>query len=161
MSLYKRLLVAVLSTLSAFIFIKGAPASMKVIEIVRLEESAEGTFGILKINKEVFSFTLELPDRENEASRSSIPAQQYIVKRIQSPKHGDTFRVFGVPGRTYINFHPATFVTELEGCIALGETIKKLKDGRRATVNSGDTFRHFMKEMGDDTEFHLTISEMY
>ena len=51
------------------------------IEIIRLEENHEhGTFGILRINKEIFCCTLEENDEENASNISSIPAQQYICE---------------------------------------------------------------------------------
>ena len=44
-----------------------------VVEIVRLEESQEGTFGALRLNKELICATLEPQDRLNAADVSSIP----------------------------------------------------------------------------------------
>jgi len=134
---------------------------MKIVEILRREENFQyGTFGILSINKEVFCVTLERPDILNKPFESSIPAQQYICKRIVSPKFGETFQIMNVPGRDHVLFHPANLMTELEGCIALAQYFGKLK-GDRAVLNSGNTFKEFMKIMENEDKFHLTIVEYY
>jgi len=138
---------------------------MKIVELVRLEENFdEGTFGVLKIDKKVFCMTLELPDRENEVSRSSIPVQQYICRRYNSPKFGETFMVENVPGRSFILFHPGNTDEDTEGCILLGERVGNLIGGNRKTrgiLNSRVAFKWFMGEMRDINEFHLTVQEHF
>jgi len=132
---------------------------VKIVELVRLEESEQGTFGVLRIDKEVFCCTLEPPDLENQQSVSSIPAQQYICRPFESPTHGGTFQVSNVPGRTYVLFHAGNLVHHTEGCILLGEHFGKLK-GSRAILNSGETFKAFLAEVGREP-FHLTIYEQF
>ena len=132
---------------------------MNIVELIRLEESEHGTFGVLRINKQVFCCTLEPPDRENEVSRSSIPAQQYLCKPVESPTHGGTFEVTKVPGRTHVLFHAGNVVKHTEGCILLGEHFGKLA-GDRALLNSGKTFKNFLNEIGR-RPCHLTIYERY
>lgn len=131
-----------------------------IVEIVRLETSVAGTFGILRIQKQVFAGTLEPPDRLNARNVSSIPAGQYIAKRYQSPRFGSTFIVTDVPGRAGILFHGGNRVDDTAGCILIGEHIAKLK-GDRAIKNSGDTFRAFLSELTMIDSFHLTIYEQY
>lgn len=133
---------------------------MNIVELVRLEESSAGTLGILKINKQVFCYTLEPPDNENAANISSIPAQQYICQKYSSPKYPNTFEVTNVPGRTHILFHAGNTVEHTEGCVLLGATVGKLK-GNRGLLNSGATFQAFLRVIGNDKEFHLTIAEKY
>ena len=133
---------------------------MKIVELIRLEESAQGTIGILKIQKQVFCFTLEPPDRLNELNRSSIHPKQYTCSPYLSEKHGQTFQVMDVPGRTGILFHAGNKVKETEGCILVGSHQDKLK-GDRAVLNSGTTFKRFTETVGVGEAFHLTISECY
>jgi len=131
------------------------------VEIIRLEEDFEyGTFGILKINKAVFCVTLEPKDEENQPFISSIPAQQYICRRIVSPKWGETFEVTNVPLRAYVLFHPGNIQDNTEGCIILAQYFGKLM-GDRAVLNSGKTFQAFMEVMKGYDDFHLTIKEVY
>ncbi len=131
-----------------------------VIEIIRLEESARGTFGVLRIQKEVFCVTLEPPDQENAKDISSIPAQQYICDKVNSPKYGETFEVKGVPGRDYVLLHAGNVVEHTKGCILLAQYFGKLR-GERAVLNSGNTFKEFMSAMNDYESFKLTIKEEY
>ena len=133
---------------------------MKIVELIRLEETRQGTIGALKIDKEVFCWTLEPPDRLNERNRSSIPAQQYICKPFDSQRHGKTFQIEDVPGRDYVLFHAGNTVSHTEGCVILGQTIGKLR-GDRAVLNSGVTFARFMTTMEKEQLFHLTVVERY
>ena len=66
-------------------------------------------------------YTLERPWLNNEPFVSCIPDGEYTCARFNSPNHGPTFQVMGVPDRTLILFHVANFVHELQGCIALGD----------------------------------------
>jgi hypothetical protein len=134
---------------------------LPVIELIRLEEHHDfGTFGILKVNKTVFCVTLEPPDKENVQNISSIPAQQYICYRHNSPTFGDTFKIMGVPDRSEVLFHAGNIVKHTKGCIILAQYFGKLK-GNRAVLNSGNTFKQFMHVMRDFKFFHLTIKEVY
>ena len=132
---------------------------MKIVELIRLEESDQGTFGVLRIDKEVVCCTLEPSDHENMQNRSSIPCQQYICKPVESPKHGGTFEVTHVPGRSHVLFHAGNVVDSTEGCILLGQYFGKLR-GQRAVLNSGETFRFFLQQVGCKP-FHLTVYERF
>lgn len=134
---------------------------MKIVELIRLEERNHyGTFGVLKIDKEVFCATLEPPDRLNKKNISSIPAKQYRCRRIISPKFGETFEVMNVPGRSDILFHAGNTLQDTQGCIILGQHWGKLL-GDRAVLNSGRTFHTFMGMMDGVNILHLTIKEIY
>jgi len=69
-----------------------------ILEIIRLDEAnPNGTKGILKINKELFCYTFELFDEENQQNISSIPAQQYYCEPYSSDRFPNTFQVMNVP----------------------------------------------------------------
>jgi len=133
---------------------------MKTLELIRLETSRGGTFGILKIDKQLFCATLEPPDILNKRNHSSVPAQQYFIQPHYSQRFGKTWIVDNVPDRTAILFHAGNWVDDTQGCILLGESVKKLR-GERAVTNSGETFREFLNIMQGQTRAHLTISEVY
>ena len=118
-----------------------------IVELIRLEESEHGTFGVLRICKQIFCYTLEPMDKENKRYVSSIPAQQYVCKRTSSVRFGNTFEVANVPGRDSILFHPGNRQTDTNGCILLGQYIDKLYMDpiARAVMNSGNTFKKFME----------------
>lgn len=134
---------------------------MKVLELVRLEENVPyGTFGVLKIDKSIFCVTLEPPDFENERRISSIPAQQYICERYNSPTYGLTWQVTNVPGRDYILFHAGNRVKDTAGCIIVAEKFGKLF-GDRAVLNSGQTFQNFMDATYKEEYLSLTVHECF
>lgn len=132
-----------------------------ILEIPRLEENFNyGTFGVLKVDKQMFCLTLEPRDEENASNISSIPAQQYECRRYNSRKYPNTWQIMNVPNRDKILFHSGNVVTQTEGCIMLAQHIGKLK-GNRAILNSGATFKRFMEITKDVSELHLTITENY
>ena len=131
-----------------------------ILELIRLEETDAGTFGVLKVNKQVFCGTLEPGDLENAENRSSIPAQQYSCRRVNSPRFGKTFQVLGVPGRSDILFHAGNTANDTNGCIILAEHFGKLA-GNRAVLNSGNTFRQFVAWLEEYPFLHLTIQEVF
>ena len=132
-----------------------------ILELIRLEENFDfGTFGVLKIDKELFCITLEPRDEENATGISSIPAQQYECKRYSSRKFPNTWQIMDVPERDKILFHSGNFAGETQGCILLAQHLGKLK-GHRAVLNSGETFSNFMKSTSKVSKLHLTITENY
>ena len=132
-----------------------------MVRILRLnEDPISGTFGVLLIQEKPFCATLEPGDLLNEEFRSSIPAQQYWCKKHYSPKFHDTYQILDVPGRTEVLLHPGNTNEDTLGCIVLGQYWGKLR-GNRAVLNSGSTFREFLKNMEPYEVFHLTIKEYY
>ena len=110
-----------------------------IVELIRLEENFQyGTFGVIKINKQVFSDCM----------------------RYSSVRHPDTFQVMNVPDRDLILWHPGNLIEHTEGCILLAQYYGKLR-GNRAVLNSGLTFKSFINIMIGVNEFHLTIKEYY
>lgn len=131
-----------------------------IVEILRIEESEQGTRGVLRIGKVAFCVTLEPRDEENATNISSIPAQQYICKRVNTPKHGECFQVMNVPGRTNILFHVGNTDTDTQGCILVGEKFSKIKNSVSVS-NSSNAFFFFMQELEPYDKFHLTITEHF
>jgi len=132
-----------------------------ILELIRLEENYKfGTFGLLRIQKEVFCATLEPPDLLNKKNVSSIPAQQYKCLRVDTKKWGETFQVVDVPDRTWVWFHPGNTVKNTSGCILLAEHFGKIR-GDRAVLNSGKTFKKFMGMLKGYDVLSLTIKEVF
>jgi hypothetical protein len=125
-----------------------------------MEDSPEGCFGVLRIQKQMFCLTLEPPDQANKAWTSCIPVQQYICTEYESEKFGPTWLVREVPGREAIVFHAGNWVTETQGCILLGDSLLHLS-GRRGVANSRNTFKKFKDVLAGQQELHLTISVGY
>jgi hypothetical protein len=130
-----------------------------ILELVRLEEADVGTFGVLKVNKQIRFYTLEPPDFENEAYISSIPCQQYVIERHTSPRHGLTFRVKTVPHRSDILFHTGNWLDETQGCILLG--LNLIPFPKRGVGSSRVAHEMFMEDMEGYDTGHLTVQEVF
>jgi len=132
-----------------------------IVDIVRLENSfTGGALGALRIGKKVFCATLEPADQDNIEDISCIPAGQYLCRRHDSPKFGETFKILNVPNRTHVLFHRGNFIKDTAGCVILGITWGNLS-GNRAVLNSGKSFESFMDALKGYDEFILTIMEVY
>lgn len=82
-------------------------------EIVR--NSLPGTLLIAAEAPIVYCYTLENAGK-------SIPVGEYAVTLYQSPSfHRQVILLHDVPGRDFIEVHPANWYTQLRGCIAVGE----------------------------------------
>ena len=127
-------------------------------DIVRVEQTPDGTFGTLLLNGAAFCCTLELPWKGNARRVSCIPAGRYACQRVKSPKFGDTFEVTGIPGRSAILFHAGNTVGDTNGCILLGSEFGKLR-GERGILNSGATFRRFLLATRTVDGFALTVRQ--
>lgn len=127
-------------------------------DIVRLEKSEEGTFGVLRLDGEVFCVTLEPPDRDNLSNASCIPAGQYTCRRVDSPTFGQTFEITGVPGRSAILFHQGNVVRDTHGCVLLGNRFGRLGPDR-AVLDSRSAFREFLERCGEERAFPFEIAE--
>lgn len=131
------------------------------LRLIRIEDhETEGTFGVLCFNGTIFCCTLEPPDRDNESNRSCIPPGQYMARRYFSEKYGKTWQITNVPNRSYILIHAGNVVEHTKGCILVGEKFGKLKRDR-AILNSGNTFKDFLRATDQLTELHVTITEAF
>lgn len=133
-------------------------------KIIRVEMGDSGAFGVLVLDGQAFSVTLELPYRANTTGISCIPAGVYSCQRTVSPlvekisggKWDQTFEVTGVPGRSKILFHAGNTILDSRGCILIASSFGKLK-GERAILNSGATFDLFMTALRNVKAFTLSI----
>jgi hypothetical protein len=138
----------------------------KYVTLLRLEQSQEGTVGVLLVNSKIICTTLELPWRNNKPYISCIPDGVYKCMRINSEKvknvGGITYLVTNVPDRTGIIFHPGNWTTDSFGCILLGLYPGYLKNPdtgkiERAVLGSRVAFKRFMNEMNGERGFALVI----
>ena len=76
------------------------------------------TTGVLTLPDGEELSTLELIDLNNAPFVSCIPEGRYIVKRNKTGRH-QWYGLARVPNRSFIEIHPATKTSHLEGCIGL------------------------------------------
>lgn len=129
---------------------------MKTVNIYRWEHE-KSVVGRLTFGK-FECFTLELPNLNNQINISCIPDGVYRAKKRFSPGKNDWVVEYTfVPGRTYIQMHPANFTRQLLGCQAIGNGIKFIDgDNTLDVTNSGPTFAALMNLLPDD-EFVVNI----
>ena len=134
---------------------------MRRHRLTRFDATKDGTLGRFEQWR-----TLEEEDQGNRRNVSSIPAGTYIVKRVDSPRFGDTFEITGVPNRSHILFHPLNTEEDTEGCIGVGKRFGVLKvldedNGhvahKLAILRSRDAFKEFMAFFDGVDEWLLEI----
>lgn len=136
---------------------------LRKVKIFRTLKSDKETLGVLSVDNFVCK-TLELPWKDNANSISCFTPGKYICKYTKSASfskaHGKdiyTYEITGVPGRAGIRIHSANFVSELRGCIALGDAHKDLnKDVLLDVEHSGKTVEAFENLMKHE-DFELEI----
>lgn len=123
------------------------------------------TWGRLLINKEFFCDTLERPKsyknqenlRDDKATQINesccIPEGIYDVKKRYSNKFKrNCYEIQNVKNRSSILIHPANYVSELLGCIALG----KADIQNNILTISKKTVEEFEKIMSETFKLEIT-----
>ena len=132
------------------------------MKLQRLDHTAAGTYGhLLTDDEKELAHTLELHWENNERGVSCIPAGTYTCRRrFSNHFQREVFEITGVPDRSDVLIHPANFVSELRGCVALGSSFADLNgDGVKDLASSRLTFDAFMRLMAGAQSFALTVAE--
>lgn len=124
--------------------------------IIRSPSTDDGTFGMMLDGVTSFCLTLEREWLDNKIGESCIPDKEYICRRVNSPKFGNTFEVCGVLNRTAILFHKGNLMDDSHGCIILGEQFEPF-NSRNAVLSSGKAFSEFIERTNGIDEFKLSI----
>lgn len=134
---------------------------MGILELIRLETHQKyGTRGVLRIDKELFCVTLELPWKMNQRDISCIPTGTYEVEYVNSLHFGLSYEVKDVPGRSNILFHRGNTVRDTNGCILLGRKYQWF-NGTRAVMQSSRTLGDFVERMAGSPKSLLTVIEVF
>lgn len=109
--------------------------------MIRIERwyQPDMTLGRLRIGA-FTCLTLELPDRGNAQNVSCIPPGKYQGYYRSSPSNGPVVELLNVPGRSYIQIHRGSFLSNTRGCILVGmglgfideDDIPDLRESQRA-----------------------------
>jgi hypothetical protein len=134
------------------------------MQLLRITHQVDATLGILVDDFGTPKFaTLENPWRNNQRNISCIPTGLYLCKRHDSPKFGETFKVFDLQGRepagrSQILFHVGNFADDTSGCILLGNHhFISINTGNSAINESRSAFNTFMVDLEDEDSFELLI----
>jgi hypothetical protein len=117
--------------------------------------SAFGVHGTLETPNNKL-YTIEKPWIHNQLFISCIPEGSYICKKYESTRHGLTFEVIDVEGRTHILFHKANSPKDVKGCIGIGRSWC-IHENLPWIMDSYKGFTDFMNEMGDFDSFDFKI----
>ncbi len=131
----------------------------------------QGTFGWLKlpvVNWECV--TLEEIWKNNQKNISCIPCGTYKLRRailhISTPYPDDDYacwQLVDVPDRTAINVHIVNTISDVRGCIGVGER-HGVVDNHWAILNSRKTFSMFMERMdileAQDSDLWIAIGNV-
>jgi hypothetical protein len=109
--------------------------------------------------EEVFScVTLELPDKGNKTSISSIPIGTYKVVHRHSKKYQNHLILLDVPNRRYILIHSGNFYTDTRGCILVGSRFGEIDNDSSLDITASKRTLSNLLEATDGRGFELTIS---
>ena len=122
------------------------------------------TMGKLYEGKELICYTIERPWLKNARNVSCIPAGEYDVEMVNSPKFGHTYEVKDVPGRTHILFHKGNYVSDSLGCILPASSIEPVYNemiymSSIMGTESAKAFTKLMNTLKGDS-FNLTIQRL-
>lgn len=143
----------------AWEILKPYISSMFVRKVTLTRTIDDGVQTLGNLDTEGFNCkTLERPYLNNQKNISSIPPGEYKCKYTFSPRFLKyTYEVLNVPNRSGIRIHSANLVSQLNGCIAIGDSYKDINaDGKVDVLNSRATISTFEKFM-NYKEFMLVI----
>ncbi len=114
------------------------------IKVTRLDTTDYGVYGHLETDG-FDCVTLERTD-------TLIPTGTYKVTMYDSPHNKTKVPLLHVPEREFIEIHVANWQSQLEGCIAVGET--READG---IGHSRDAFNQLMSALNKSVEWEIEI----
>lgn len=123
-----------------------------------LPEQTEGR--VLVFNErngvEFECFSLELPWKNNQRRISCIPEGVYDVIKHVSPKFGECFWIQNVPNRSEILVHLGNYVTEILGCVLVGNSLADInKDGLKDVTSSRATMSKLLEILPDKFKIEI------
>lgn len=122
------------------------------IHIYRLDWTDRGVFGHL-ITDGFDCITMERMD-------TLISPGKYKASFYFSPHFKRTVVLIDVPGREYIEIHPADYVNELKGCVALASRrpdIRNTTADAFAADQNVATFNKFMDRLKGSTDLTVIV----
>lgn len=130
------------------------------LELNRFGEIHQATIGVLLINKEFFSYTLERPWLNDKNDISCIPTGIYTVKLTESARFKRVLPQILMPvgsKRTGIRMHSASYVSELEGCVSCGYEYY-LTPSKVVLTRSRDAIKDLISRMSEESVITLRIT---
>jgi hypothetical protein len=103
--------------------------------------------------------SLERGWNNNERMISCVPKGRYTIKLEWSNRFGaNLWELKNVPNRSECKLHSANYWNQLNGCIALGLSLRDINgDGEVDATSSRRAMKDFSKAMGNATEAEIII----
>ena len=133
---------------------------MKTFYLTRVSLDPKFTAGVLAEEGRPFAVTLERPWENNARNVSCIPPGTYPMKRVKSPKFGNTFEITQVLNRSAILFHKGNTISDSQGCVLVAANFSTWTDGQLSVANSGAGYNEFMKRLEGVDEAVLVVREV-
>ena len=136
---------------------------MKTVILTRWASGLKATHGRLSVGEESW-LTVERP--YTDMAHPCIPVGTYVLKWDFYHKGGyAVYEVTGIPNRSRILIHGANRASDLEGCIAPGESLE-IFGGEIGVTSSRASLAAFHKAMGNgsgppDKDAELVIREVF
>ena len=108
--------------------------------------------------------TLELPWLNNQKGISCIPKGDYILRPRYSEKYKDHYIILNNSSqdhpypRTFILIHPANYVTQLRGCIAVGMDRHDINADGTLDITSSRNAMQILRNFIGQNEVELIIT---
>ena len=125
-----------------------------IYNLERQEDDGKETTGWLKDGDTILAYTIERPWLNNQHDISCIPPGTYLFYSFQSPHNGDCWRTDQVPNRTAIEIHAGNTVSDVDGCIIVGDMAKDMV-GYKEVFNSQKTMKMLKSKLADT--FYLNV----
>jgi len=132
---------------------------MKTMHLFRVAQNIDGMFGAFVDENIAFGVTLEPRWNNNKENESCIPPDDYICKRVISPKFGNTFEITNVPERKHILIHSGVVLKHTTGCVIIGEQFEPYEE-HNAVLFSGKAFAEFLERTKGMDSFILKIVDV-
>tara|TARA_R110000850_G_scaffold105903_3_gene217088 strand:+ start:953 stop:1375 length:423 start_codon:yes stop_codon:yes gene_type:complete len=103
--------------------------------------------------------SLERGWNNNEKMISCVPKGRYTIKLEWSNRFGaNLWELKNVPNRSECKLHSANYWNQLNGCIALGLSLRDINgDGEVDATSSRRAMKDFARAMGNATEAEIII----
>lgn len=127
------------------------------LKLIRLDETVQGTPGLLTVDGRLLCYTLERRWFDNAKNLSCIPTGVYKLQKGASPKfERDLYEVKGVPNRSKILIHALNLAMESDGCIGVGSSFGTYR-GQFAIMKAKDAEELLHRALDPDPSNILTI----
>ncbi len=125
-----------------------------MIELKRIAENKDGTFGVLIKGGMPLCVTLEDKWVNNKRNVSCVPEGEYLVEKYSGTKYKDVWMIMNVPDRSAILIHAGNTHENTEGCVLCAKKYGKL-GGIGAILDSRNAIKMLRRELPD--RFKLII----